>query len=165
MFFITELLAKSMQFSLVTELPLPHLASLLLPIFHLNSLRKTCMGCFLLRICLGFLCLLVCTTLSLKLDVVRNDQIGPSLRSEIYTNDRAAYLIPVGIGSPPNSMYLVLDVGSNALWFQCQPPASPSFAEVLPCRLEGCERLANTRCHKGVFTSSIWLVSPTPKGR
>ncbi len=40
MFFITELLAKSMQFSLVTELPLPHLASLL-PIFNLNSLKKT----------------------------------------------------------------------------------------------------------------------------
>jgi hypothetical protein len=107
------------------------------------------MGCFLLRICLGFLCLLVCTTLALKLDVVRHDQIRPSLRSEVYTNDRAAYFNPVGIGSPPNSMYMVLDVGSNALWVQCQTPASPSFAEVLPCGLEGCERFANTRCHKG----------------
>jgi hypothetical protein len=93
----------------------------------------------------------VCTSLALRLDVVRHDQTMPSLRSELFTTDRAAYLIPVGMGSPPNSLYLVLDlsISGSALWVQCQLQPSPSFAEILPCGLEGCARFPNTHCHKG----------------
>ncbi|XP_059460163.1 protein ASPARTIC PROTEASE IN GUARD CELL 2-like [Corylus avellana] len=95
---------------------------------------------------------LVCTSLALKLDVVRHDQTIPSLRSELFTTDHAAYLIPVGMGSPPNSLYLVLDLSISALWVQCtqqQVQPSPSFAEILPCGLVNCERFPNTDCHKG----------------
>jgi hypothetical protein len=108
-----------------------------------------------MRIYFVFWCLLslslVCTSLALRLDVVRHDQTMPSLRSELFTTDRAAYLIPVGMGSPPNSLYLVLDlsISGSALWVQCQLQPSPSFAEILPCGLEGCARFPNTHCHKG----------------
>lgn len=110
------------------------------------------------RISLVVLCSLGCSTLALKLQVVRHDQITPPLRSEVFTTiDHGAYLVPVGIGSPPTTLYLILDVGTNALWVQSQPN-SPSFAEVLPCGLEGCERLDNTHCHKGECVHKVRLL-------
>ena len=58
----------------------------------------------------------------------------------VTTIEHGAYLVLVGIGIPPTTLYLILDMGTNALWIQFQLNL-PSFVKVLPCGLEGCGRL------------------------
>ncbi|KAE8056133.1 hypothetical protein FH972_012927 [Carpinus fangiana] len=60
-------------------------------------------------------------------------------------------------GSFPNTLHLILDVRTNVMWVQSHQN-SPSFAEVLPCGVEGCERLDNTHCCHKVSSYLFGLV-------
>ncbi|XWS34012.1 hypothetical protein CRYUN_Cryun21dG0002800 [Craigia yunnanensis] len=69
------------------------------------------------------------------------------------------YFSRVGIGKPPNQVYMVLDTGSDVNWVQCAPcadcyqqadpifePASSSSYSPLPCETQQCKYLDISEC-------------------
>ncbi|XWS69795.1 hypothetical protein CRYUN_Cryun04dG0209400 [Craigia yunnanensis] len=69
------------------------------------------------------------------------------------------YFSRVGIGKPPNQVYVVLDTGSDVNWVQCAPcvdcyqqadpifePASSSSYSPLTCETPQCKYLDNSEC-------------------
>ncbi|KAK4760408.1 hypothetical protein SAY87_005301 [Trapa incisa] len=72
------------------------------------------------------------------------------------------YFSRVGIGDPPNQLYMVIDTGSDVNWVQCSPcadcyrqadpifdPASSSSFSPLTCDTSQCRSLDVSECHNG----------------
>ena len=89
------------------------------------------------------------------------------------------YFIRVSVGTPPKSMYLVLDTGSDILWLQCAPctncyhqadavfdPSRSSTYSTLGCNSRQCLNLDVNACQANkclyqvdylYFTSPWWI--------
>lgn len=72
------------------------------------------------------------------------------------------YVIQIGVGSPPTTQYMVIDIGSDVVWVQCQPcdqcypqsdpvfnPENSGSFSRISCSSSVCDRLDSGGCHKG----------------
>lgn len=72
------------------------------------------------------------------------------------------YFVRIGVGSPPRDQYMVIDSGSDMVWFQCQPcklcykqsdpvfdPAKSGSYTGVSCGSSVCDRIENSGCHSG----------------
>ncbi|KAI9159838.1 hypothetical protein LWI28_002401 [Acer negundo] len=73
-------------------------------------------------------------------------------------NGQSDYLIKVGIGSPKQEVYVVMDTGSNIFWTQCKPCTGQCYKQVdpiydssqslkyraIPCSSSLCDVLSNS---------------------
>ncbi|KAI3797502.1 hypothetical protein L1987_32759 [Smallanthus sonchifolius] len=79
------------------------------------------------------------------------------------TQGSGEYFARVGLGTPAQSYYMVVDTGSDINWLQCQPcedcyqqtdpiynPSASSSYSALPCTSQQCASLDITACHNNM---------------
>ncbi|XP_059453349.1 protein ASPARTIC PROTEASE IN GUARD CELL 2-like [Corylus avellana] len=70
-----------------------------------------------------------------------------------------AYVISIGVGTPPVNQLMIIDTGSDITWFQCKPcncyqmpgvfdPLNSTSISVVPCDSSACNQLQRHSCSK-----------------
>lgn len=80
------------------------------------------------------------------------------------------YFAKIGVGTPPQSYYMVVDTGSDVNWLQCTPctdcyqqtdpiynPSSSSTYNALPCSSQQCSSLEITACRSNVCLYQVTI--------
>ncbi|KAL9686375.1 hypothetical protein QQ045_023833 [Rhodiola kirilowii] len=114
------------------------------------------------------------TKLQLALQDIKKSDLMPETDEDFQLEDLTApltsgaskgsgeYFARLGVGTPPQDMYMVIDTGSDVNWLQCAPcvdcysqadpifdPATSSSHAPLPCDAPLCTALDNAACSGG----------------
>ncbi|KAJ4765494.1 Eukaryotic aspartyl protease family protein [Rhynchospora pubera] len=128
----------------------------------------------------------ITSRISLAVDGVKRSDLKPMAQGKLFSTMEEAiegpivsgtsqgsgeYFSRIGIGSPPKSLYMVLDTGSDVTWVQCEPcadcyqqsdpvfdPSQSSSYTTLSCDSPKCHSLDVSACRNST-SSCLYQVS------